>query len=52
MTVTRDKEHVFLGMNVRYTEERTTVITMKEYLRKAISDSGLNVVKEAATSLK
>ena len=30
MTVTRGKEHVFLGMNIRYTENRTAIITMKE----------------------
>ena len=50
-TVTRDKEHVFLGMNVRYTDELTAVVvTMKEeYLREAISDSGMDIVREAAT---
>ena len=49
MTFTGGKEHVFLGMNVRYTEERTAVITMKEYLREAIEDLGLNITREAAT---
>ena len=39
MTVTRGKEHVFLGMNsIRYTEERTAVISMKSYLEEAIEE--------------
>jgi hypothetical protein len=29
MTVTRGREHVFLGMNIQYTEERTAIITIK-----------------------
>ena len=52
MTVTRGKEQVFLGMNIRYTENRTAIITpMKEYLRESILDeSELNITRrEAAT---
>jgi Reverse transcriptase (RNA-dependent DNA polymerase) len=52
MAVTRGKEHVFLGMNIRYTEERTAVITMKEYLREAISESGLDIKQTATTPAK
>ena len=43
MTVTRGTEHVFLGMNIRYTENRTAVITMKEYLKESIEESELNI---------
>ena len=49
MTVTRGTEHVFLGMNIKYTKERTAVITMKEYLREAIAESGLEVTKSVVT---
>lgn len=43
MTVTRGKEHVFLGMSIRYTDKRTAVVTMKSYLNEAIEESGLNI---------
>jgi hypothetical protein len=49
MTVTRGKEHMFLGMKIRYTEQRTAIITMKQYLQEAISESGLNITKKVAT---
>jgi hypothetical protein len=49
MTVTRGKEHVFLGMNIKYTEQRTAIITMKSYLTEAITESGLNITKKVAT---
>jgi hypothetical protein len=49
MTVTRGNEHTFLGMNIRYTEQNTAVITMKDYLREAIEESGLNIVKPVST---
>ena len=49
MTVTRGKEHVFLGMNVKYTDEKTAVISMKNYLIEAIDESGLDIKRTAAT---
>jgi hypothetical protein len=49
MTVTRGKEHVFLGMNIKFTGKRTAIITMKHYLEEAIADSGLNITKKVAT---
>jgi hypothetical protein len=50
MTVTRGgKEHVFLGMNKRYTNECTAIITMKEYLKDTIIESGLEIMRVAAT---
>jgi hypothetical protein len=30
-------------MNIRYTDKRTAVITMKDYLREAIAESGLDI---------
>jgi Reverse transcriptase (RNA-dependent DNA polymerase)/Zinc knuckle len=49
MTVTRGKEHEFLGMKIRFTEERTAVITMKSYLEEAIVESNMDIVRQAAT---
>ena len=49
MTVTRGKEHVFLGMNIKYKDDRTAVVTMKSYLKEAIEESGMNINRTAAT---
>ena len=50
MTVTRGSSHVFLGMNIDYNKsERTAKITMKDYLREAIIESGLAISKTAST---
>jgi hypothetical protein len=49
MSITRGKEHVFLGMKIRFTEEQTAVITMKSYLEEAIVESGINITRSMAT---
>jgi hypothetical protein len=50
MTVTRGSSHVFLGMNIDYNKsERTAKITMKDYLKEAIIESGLSINKTAST---
>jgi hypothetical protein len=49
MTVTRGREHTFLGMRIRYTDENTAVITMKDYLEEAITESGLDISRPAST---
>jgi hypothetical protein len=50
MTVTRGDKHVFLGMNIKYNKHaKTATITMKDYLREAIEESGLNVQRVAPT---
>jgi Reverse transcriptase (RNA-dependent DNA polymerase) len=49
MTVTRGPEHVFLGMNIRYTGQGTAVISMKGYLEEAIAESGMDIKREATT---
>ena len=49
MTVTRGKEHVFLGMNIVYTENRTAVISMKSYLQEAIDECEMEIKREATT---
>jgi predicted metal-dependent peptidase len=36
MTVTRGKEHVFLGMKINFNDNGTASINMKEYLKEAI----------------
>jgi hypothetical protein len=52
MTVTRGKEHAFLGMNIKYTKQHTAIITMKNYLAEAITESGLNITKKGRHTSK
>jgi hypothetical protein len=52
MTVTRGKEHVFLGMNITFNDDGTASIKMKDYLKEAIADFGEDIVKSAATPAK
>ena len=49
MTVTRGKEHVFLGMNITYTDNKTAVISMKSYLQEAIDECEMEIKREATT---
>jgi hypothetical protein len=49
MTVTRGREHVFLGMKIVYTEEQTAKITMHQYLREALAEAKMDIKHEAAT---
>ncbi|KAI2506284.1 Reverse transcriptase (RNA-dependent DNA polymerase) [Fragilaria crotonensis] len=49
MKTTRGKEHTFLGMKIKYTDEGTAAITMIDYLQEAIVESGLDVTKTAVT---
>ena len=48
MTVTRGRKHIFLGMNIEYTSQKTAIITMKEYLREAISESEMGTEQTPA----
>jgi hypothetical protein len=52
MTVTRGREHVFLGMNIRYNDNQTATITMKQYLEEALAECHMNITYEAATPAK
>ena len=52
MTVTRGRDHVFLGMNIAYKDNVTAEITIREYLEEAISDSNLDIKRTAATPTK
>ena len=50
MTVTRGDEHIFLGMHIKYDKRaKTATITMKEYLKEAIDESGMDIQRVAAT---
>jgi hypothetical protein len=49
MTVKRGSEHVFLGMLIKYTGKGTAVITMKEYLKEALVESGMDITRSVAT---
>jgi hypothetical protein len=53
MTVTRGKHHVFLGMDITFNDNDGTVtILMKESLKEAIADSGMDASKVAPTPAK
>lgn len=52
MTVTRGKEHNFLGMKITYKDNGTAEITMRDYLEEAIAESGMNITRTAATPAK
>jgi hypothetical protein len=52
MTVTRGKEHVFLGMKIHFNENGTASINMKEYLKEATVAFGEDITKSAATPAK
>jgi hypothetical protein len=53
MTVTRGKHHVILGMDITFNNNNGTVtILMKEYLKEAIADSGMDASKVAPTPAK
>jgi hypothetical protein len=52
MTVSRGKEHVFLGMNFVFNGDETVTVTMKGYLEEAIEESKLSINKQAASPAK
>jgi hypothetical protein len=39
-------------MKIRYTGERTAVITMRQYLEEAIAECGMDITREANTPVK
>jgi hypothetical protein len=51
MTITRGKQHVFLGMNITYLDNGTAEISMPDY-EESITELGENVNKTAASALK
>jgi Reverse transcriptase (RNA-dependent DNA polymerase) len=52
MTVTRGKEHVFLGMKFNFNDNGTVSISMKSYLEESIKESDMNIKKRVATPAK
>jgi len=53
LTVTKGKHHVFLGMDITFNDDNGTVtILMKECLKDAIADSGMDASKVALTLAK
>ena len=52
MTITRGKEHVFLGMKIKYTDQGTAEIIMQDYLEEAIVESGIDITRTATTPAK
>jgi Arc/MetJ family transcription regulator len=52
MTVTRGKHHLFLGMDITFTDDATVTLLMKKYLKEAIANSGMDASRVAATPAK
>jgi len=53
MSVTRGKHYVFLGMDIAFNDDDGTVTNlMKEYLKEAIANSGMDASKVAPTPAK
>ena len=49
MTVTRGREHVFLGMQIMNNDDGTATVGMKSYLLEAIAECGMNIDRTATT---
>jgi hypothetical protein len=53
MTVTRGKEHTFLGLNnMTYTDKRTAIISMKSDLEEAMAECGMDIACDTSTPAK
>ena len=52
MTVTRGREHDFLGMHITYTKQGTAIIQMRNYLVEALEESKLNITRTATSPAK
>ena len=52
MTITRGKEHEFLGIKIKFLDNGTAELDMSSYLRNAIDASGLDITKHAMTAAK
>ena len=49
MTITRGKEHTFLGMKITFNDDKTVKIIMEEYVQEAISDFKEDITTVATT---
>ena len=49
MSQTRGKEHEFIGMNMKFTKEKTVQIGMKKHILKAIDTFEEDITRNAAT---
>jgi hypothetical protein len=53
MTVTRGKEHVFLGLNISFNDKDGTAnIKMKDYIKEAIAEFGEDITRTTTTPAK
>lgn len=49
LTVTRGQEHVFLGMHIKFLENRNMEVLMKDYLKESIDEFLDDIVKSSVT---
>jgi hypothetical protein len=52
MTVTRGKDHVFLGMDISFLDNGTVRVKMKDYIKEAMADFGEIITRNATTPAK
>ena len=52
MTVIREKHHLFLGRDITFNDDATVTLLMKEYLKEAIANLGMDASRVAATPVK
>ena len=52
MTVTRGKDHVFLGMNISFLDNGTVSVKMKDYIKEAMANFGEDITRTATTPAK
>ena len=52
MIVTRGKSHTFVGMDIKFMEDRTTEIKIKQYIKECTEEFGENIVKGSNTPSK
>jgi hypothetical protein len=52
MTVTRGKDHVFLGMDISFHDDGTVTIKMEDYIKEALADFEDDITRTATTPAK
>jgi hypothetical protein len=52
MTITREKRHAFLGMDIAFHANGTASINIKEYIKEATLEFGKDITRSATTPAK
>ena len=52
MTIMQGKKHMFLGMDLKSSDNRTVSIGMEQYIEEAIAKSSMDIWRQAAAPAK